>query len=134
MNTPEQYVAPLWPLGVYFVAVLAVVTGMIAGSYFLGPRRRHPGMGPYEGGIAPAGSSRLRMTANFYLVAMFFVIFDLEAIFIYAWAVSIRSLGWPGYIEIVVFIGVLIAVLIYLLRLGALEQGARTERRRVLKA
>jgi NADH-quinone oxidoreductase subunit A len=60
---------------------------------------------------------------KFYLIAMFFVVFDLESVFIFAWAVAGRELGWPGYWELAVFAGVLIAVLVYLWRLGALDWG-----------
>jgi NADH-quinone oxidoreductase subunit A len=66
----------------------------------------------------------VRLSAKFYLVAMFFVIFDLEAIFIFAWAVAGRALGWAGYWEILIFSGVLMAALIYLWRLGALDWGS----------
>jgi NADH-quinone oxidoreductase subunit A len=65
------------------------------------------------------------LTAKFYLVAMFFVIFDLEAVFVIAWALAARPLGWAGYIEILIFIGVLMAALVYLWRLGALDWGTR---------
>ena len=114
----------LWPFIVYFVAVVALVTAMIAVSHVLGQRHRERATGePYESGIASTGSAHVRFDVRFYLVAMFFVIFDLEAIFIFAWAVAARELGWPGYYEILVFIGVLAAALIYLWRLGALEWG-----------
>ncbi len=89
---------PLWPLLVYFAAVLLVVGSMIVGSWLLGPRHREPATGePYESGIRSTGSARLRFAARFYLVAMFFLIFDLEAVFLFAWAVAARELGWAGY-------------------------------------
>ncbi len=112
----------LWPLVVYFVLVIALVAGMLIASHLLGQRHWEKATGsPYEGGIVSEGSARVRLSARFYLVAMFFVIFDLEAVFLYAWAVAGRELGWPGYWEIVLFVGVLIAGLIYLWRLGALD-------------
>jgi NADH-quinone oxidoreductase subunit A len=69
----------------------------------------------------------VRLSAKFYLVAMFFVIFDLEAVFLFAWAVSVRETGWAGYAEAAVFIAVLLATLVYLSRVGALDwrQGSR---------
>lgn len=76
---------------------------------------------PYESGIVSTGTAQVRFDVRFYLVAMFFVIFDLETIFIFAWAVAARELGWTGYVEILIFIGILIAVLVYLWRLGALD-------------
>ncbi len=115
---------PLWPLVVYFVATVLLATAMIAVSYVLGQRHKERATGePYESGIVSTGSAQLRFDVRFYLVAMFFVIFDLESIFIFAWAVAIRELGWTGYYEILIFIGVLVIVLIYLWRLGALDWG-----------
>src|SRR5512143_3919556 len=117
--------APLWPLGVYFAAVVLMVVVMIAVSYVLGERHREEQTNePYESGIASTGSARVRFDIKFYLIAMFFVIFDLEAVFIFAWAVSIRETGWAGYWEMLIFIGVLSAALVYVWRLGALEWGA----------
>jgi len=114
----------LWPLAVYFAAVVLIVTVMLVLSYVLGQRHRGRAMDqPYESGIAATGLARVRFDVKFYLVAMFFVIFDLEAVFLFAWAVSIRESGWPGYIEMLVFVGVLAAALAYLWRLGALEWG-----------
>jgi NADH-quinone oxidoreductase subunit A len=112
----------LWPLAVYFFVVIALVTAMILISFFLGERHRERTTGePYESGIISTSTARVRFDVRFYLVAVFFVIFDLEAVFIFAWAVALRELGWTGYLEIVIFIGVLVAALVYLLRIGALE-------------
>jgi len=111
-----------WPLGVYFVAVVILVSGMIGLSYILGEHHRDRATGePYESGIVSTGSARQRFSAKFYLIAMFFVIFDLEAVFIFAWAVAARELGWAGYIEVLIFIGILVATLVYLWRQGALD-------------
>jgi NADH-quinone oxidoreductase subunit A len=111
-----------WPLVLYFFAVLAIVGAMVGISFFLGERHRERTTGePYESGISPTGSARLRFDAKFYLIAVFFVIFDLEALFIFAWAVAVRELGWAGYVEMVVFISILLAALVYLWRVGALE-------------
>jgi len=73
--------------------------------------------------MVPTGSARLRFSADFYLVAMLFVIFDLESVFIIAWAVAARELRWLGYAAIVAFIGVLLVSLAYLWRVGALDWG-----------
>lgn len=114
----------LWTLGVYFVAVLLLVMAMLAISHVLGQRHDERATGsPYESGILSEGSARVRLSAKFYLVVMFFVIFDLEAVFIFAWAVAARELGWAGYREILVFIAILVAALAYLWRLGALDWG-----------
>ncbi len=115
---------PFWPLVLYFFAILFTVGGMLAVSSLLGERHSDRETNePYESGIAPTDSARLRLSAKFYLVAMFFVIFDLEVVFIFAWAIAWRETGWAGYCEVVVFIGVLIAALIYLWRMGALDWG-----------
>jgi len=114
----------LWPLAVYFAAVIIMVTCMITLSYVLGERHREEQTAePYESGIRSTGTARVRFDIQFYLIAMFFVIFDLEAVFIFAWAVSIRDAGWPGYFEMLIFISVLAAALVYLWRLKALEWG-----------
>jgi NADH-quinone oxidoreductase subunit A len=125
MTEPATSAAPLWPLGVYFAAVVVIVTAMVALSYVLGERHREKQTDePYESGIASTGTARVRFDIKFYLIAMFFVIFDLEAVFIFAWAVSIRETGWTGYAEMLIFIGILAAALVYIWRLGALEWGA----------
>jgi NADH-quinone oxidoreductase subunit A len=113
----------LWAFGIYFAAVILLVAGMLLASWVLGQRQDRAGEIPYEGGIVPEGSARARLSVRFYLVAMFFVIFDLEAVFIYAWAVAARELGWLGYWEILIFIGILAATLGYLWRAGALDWG-----------
>jgi NADH-quinone oxidoreductase subunit A len=117
----------LWPLAVYFAGVIFLVgIGMVGLSFLLGQRHKDRATGePYESGIVSQGTARIRLSAKFYHVAMFFVVFDLEAVFIFAWAVAIRELGWMGYIEAIVFIGVLFAGLVYLWRLGALDWGSR---------
>lgn len=115
----------LWPLGVYTALVLLLVTAMLGLSYVLGQRHHDRSTdSPYESGILSEGSARVRLSAKFYLVAMFFVIFDLEAIFIFAWAVAVRETGWIGYAEVFIFISVLLAALGYLWRVGALEWGS----------
>ena len=120
MDTSLQ--TPLWPLVVYFAGVLAVVAGMLLISYVLGQKHNERATGiPYESGMLPTGSARLRVNVKYYLVAMFFVIFDLETVFIVAWAIAFRELGWAGYVEILIFIAVLLAGLVYLWRQGALD-------------
>jgi NADH-quinone oxidoreductase subunit A len=113
---------PLWPFVVYATAVIILVAAMLGLSHVLGERHKgHARNKPYESGIESTGTARLRLSARFYLVAMFFVIFDLEVVFIVAWAIGMRELGWLGFIEIAVFIGVLLLSLVYVWRLGALD-------------
>lgn len=116
----------VWPIGLYFVLVVGLIAVMLGLSYVLGERHSERATGvPYESGIVSEGSAHVRFSARFYLVAMFFVVFDLEAVFIFAWAVSAKETGWTGYFEVLVFVGILVATLIYLWRLGALDFGAR---------
>jgi NADH-quinone oxidoreductase subunit A len=129
---PEGAVAGLWPLAVYAALIIALVVAMIGISFILGERHRErTTVEPYESGAIPASSARVRIDIRFYLVAVFFVIFDLEAVFIFAWAVAARELGWLGYAEILLFIGFLVAALVYLWRVGALETA--TAKQKALK-
>lgn len=117
-----------WPLEVYIALVGMLVVAMLSLSFVLGQRHTDRATGsPYESGILSEGSARVRFSAKFYLVAMFFVIFDLEAVFLFAWAVAVRETGWAGYAEVLLFITVLLATLAYLWRVGALDwrQGSR---------
>jgi len=118
----------LWPLAVYIAIVGMLVVAMLSLSFVLGQRHEDRATGsPYESGILSEGSARVRFSAKFYLVAMFFVIFDLEAVFLFAWAVAVRETGWTGYAEVLLFVMVLLATLAYLWRVGALDwrQGSR---------
>jgi NADH-quinone oxidoreductase subunit A len=120
----------IWPIVIYFLFSLVIIAGMMAVSYVLGQRHSERATGaPYEGGILSEGTAQIRFSAKFYLVAMFFVVFDLESVFIYAWALEARELGWTGYAEIVVFIVILAAALIYLWRLGALDWAPKGRRK-----
>jgi|SRR5580658_2301250 NADH-quinone oxidoreductase subunit A len=122
----------MWPLVGYFAFVILLVTSVLVVSYLLGPRHTEPATGePYEGGIISEGSAQVRFSARYYLIAAFFVVFDLEAVFLFAWAVAARESGWPGYCEVLVFVGVLFAALIYLWKVGALDWA---QKRRPLKA
>lgn len=112
----------LWPFIIYVVLSIVIVAGMIGVSYFIGQRAKdHSQNDPYESGIETTGSARLRFPSKFYLIAMFFVLFDIESVFIITWAISFRELGWPGYLGILVFTGILVVVLIYEWRTGSLD-------------
>jgi NADH-quinone oxidoreductase subunit A len=129
LETAITQAQPVWPLFVYAAGVMVLVGGMLGISYVLGEKHNERATGePYESGIRATGSARLRLSAKFYLVAMFFVIFDLEAAFIVTWAIGVRELGWTGFIEAIIFIGVLLLALLYLWRVGALDWGPRPRR------
>lgn len=115
----------LWPLAVYFGAVLLLAGVMLLSSALLGPRHRERATGqPYESGIKPTGSAWIHFDVKYYLIAMFFVMFDVETIFIYGWAVALFDAGWAGFVEMAVFICLMLTALAYLWRMGALDWAA----------
>ncbi len=123
MIFPAQNIT-FWPFLVFAFAVVSLVGIMLGLSYVLGERHKEKLTDePYESGIPPTGDARLRFSSGFYIIAMFFVIFDLDAAFIMLWAVSFRELGLPGYIGIFIFIVLLVVLLIYELSIGALDFG-----------
>ncbi|HEY9045595.1 MAG TPA: NADH-quinone oxidoreductase subunit A [Ohtaekwangia sp.] len=133
METPTEHSASLWPLFLYGLIVLSLVGVMLGLSYILGQHHNERATNdPYEGGILSTGSARIRFSAQFYLVAMLFVIFDVETIFIFSWAIAFRELGWYGYTGVIVFLILLVVVLIYEWRAGALDFGP--DGKKILKA
>jgi NADH-quinone oxidoreductase subunit A len=120
-----------WPLLVYFVFVIVLVAAVLAVSYVLGQRHSEPATAePYEGGIVSEGSAHVRFSMRYYTVAMFFVVFDLEAVFVYAWAGATREVGWAGYWGVVLFVATLAGALLYLWRVGALDWSRTSQRAR----
>jgi len=120
-----------WSFGIFLLAIAVLCCAMLGVSYVLGGRYRGRAKNdPFESGIVSVGSARLRLSAKFHLVAVFFVIFDVEALFLYAWAVSVRESGWAGFIEISIFIFVLLAGLVYIWRVGALDWAPDARRRK----
>jgi NADH-quinone oxidoreductase subunit A len=124
----------MWPFAVFFILTLLLVMMILAVSFVLGQRHRSRASDEiYECGLVSTGSARVRFAAKFYLMAMFFVIFDLESVFILVWSVGVRELGWSGYVEVAVFIGILLAALFYLWRVGALEWGTLKQKKDMQK-
>jgi NADH-quinone oxidoreductase subunit A len=118
-----------WGLTVYVVAVFGLVCLMLGASYLLGGRDHGRAKeDPFESGAIAVGSAQMRMPAKFYLVAMFFVIFDVEAVFLYAWAVSVQQNGWAGFAMAATFIVVLLAALFYVWRVGGLDWSPGSKR------
>lgn len=125
----------LWPLALYTVIVIGLAAAMLGLSALLGERHRERGTDlPYESGVASTGSAHVRFGASFYLVAVFFVIFDLEAAYLFAWAVALRELGWPGYFSGLVFVAVLFVALVYLWRSGGIDVASKATERRSVRA
>jgi len=135
MSAISTWPAHTWAVLVYVVAVFGLVFLMLGLSWVLGGRDWGRAKNePFESGVVGQGTARLRLSAKFYLVAMFFVIFDVEALFLYAWAVSVRESGWAGWIEAFVFIFILTASLVYLWKVGALSWAPESRRRAVRKS
>jgi NADH-quinone oxidoreductase subunit A len=130
-----EVLAHNWSFGIFLLAIAVICTLMLGISWFLGGRYRGRAKNePFESGIVAVGGARLKFSAKFYLTAMFFVIFDVEALFLYAWAVSVRQSGWAGFVEACIFIAVLLAGLIYVWRVGALEWAPEARRAKALQA
>jgi NADH-quinone oxidoreductase subunit A len=112
---------PLFVL-TFFATLLAGLVVLI--SIIFGPRRRagqaHK-IAPYESGMNAIGSGQRRFPVRFYLIAVLFILFDIEVIFFYPWAVAFRQLGWFGFIEMLIFVGILVAGYVWLWKKGALE-------------
>jgi NADH-quinone oxidoreductase subunit A len=120
-----------WPFLLYIGLILAVVLALMGLSYVLG--QRHTGRWkdePYESGIAPSEMPQGGISVEFYRVAVFFVIFEVEAVFLFAWAVTLRESGWRGFVEMAIFVGLLGAALAYLWRSGSLDWRSAARRRR----
>ena len=116
------------PLLLFMLAVSAVIGVALVAAWFIGSKARHGGARtlPFESGIVPVGDAEeMRLSIEYYLIAVFFVIFDLETIFIIAWAVAFFDVGWRGYIGASVFILILLAALFYEWRSGALDWGLK---------
>ncbi|WP_429019082.1 NADH-quinone oxidoreductase subunit A [Aeromonas allosaccharophila] len=117
-----------WAFAIYVIGAITICLVMIGLAALLGGRAYGRTKNqPFESGVDSVGSARLRFSAKFYLVAMFFVIFDVEALYLFAWSVSVRESGWVGFMEATIFIGLLLIGLIYLWRIGALDWSPRKQ-------
>ncbi|MFO1348791.1 MAG: NADH-quinone oxidoreductase subunit A [Pseudomonadales bacterium] len=124
-----------WSFGIFLLVILVICVLMLGVSWLVGGRYRGRAKNePFESGVVSVGNARLRFSAKFYLTAMFFVIFDVEALFLYAWAVSVRESGWMGFVEAAIFIVVLLAGLVYVWRIGALDWAPESRRARMQQA
>ncbi len=133
MEESPTFIEALTPFLFYAALVLAVVGTMLGLSFFLGQKinRKYKNT-PFESGIISVGSAQFRISVHFYLTAILFIIFDLEVVFLFAWAVAVEQAGWPGFTEISVFIFILIVALVYLWRIGALDWRTETQRRELV--
>ena len=110
------------PILILLVISTALAAFIIFFSSFLGPHRPTlRKLQPYESGMTPLGPAQRRMPVKFYLVAVMFILFDVEIIFLYPWAVTFRQLGLFGFIEMVIFVAILLVGYVYAWKKGALE-------------
>ena len=122
-------------LGLYTALVLGLIVIILFLTSWLGQKEEtEEKLRPYECGVIPTGLARLHYPVPFYLVATFFLIFDVEAAFIFAWAVVVRPLGWAGWLQMSFFIIVLLVSLFYLWKKGGLDWGPIYKRAPARKA
>ena len=115
--------------GILLLGVIGIGFGIVSVvlSYFLGPRNPTPEkLAAYECGMPPVGDARERQSVKFYLIAMIFLLFDIEVAFLYPWALAMRTLGWAGLVQIVVFFLILAVGYTYIWRKGVLDWGRNT--------
>lgn len=135
MDPALQHTVIIWPLILFAVAAFGLIALMLGLSYVLGGRHEDRlGNEPYESGIRPTGSARMRFSVHFHLVAIIFVLFDLEVVFIYSWAIAAPKLGWAGYAGFISFLFDLTLGLAYIWRIGALDWTSRAPRQYRLHA
>jgi len=119
---PDNYFARYLPLLIHFLLALGLATGFVVLSALVGKHRpTRAKLEPYECGMPPVGDARQRFSVKFYLVAMLFILFDVEAVFLYPWAVIFRDLKLFGFFEMLVYILVLLAGFFYLWKKGVLD-------------
>lgn len=111
-----------WSFFIFFIASVIIIFSMLFLGWILGGRSqsryKHT---PFESGIVSVGSAKECFSVKFYLVAIYFVLFDIEALYLYLWSVSVINCGWLGFIEIVFFISFLLSGLIYIISSGSLH-------------
>jgi len=114
----------LLSLSLYFIFALGLVGTLLFIAWWLGEKKKNPEKErPYECGLIPTGPARLHQPVPFYLVATFFLIFDVEGVFIFAWAAAFKRLGWTGWLQISFFISILLVSLLYIWSKGGLDWG-----------
>jgi NADH-quinone oxidoreductase subunit A len=119
---PTNYYELYFPVLLQVVIAVVLAVGLVGGGLILGKRTRNAAKDtPYESGMQPTGSARERFSVKFYLVAMVFILFDIEAIFLYPWAVVYRELKLFAFIEMLIFIGLVFAGFFYIWKKGVLD-------------
>ena len=128
---PDNYFARYLPLLIHFLVVCLLAGAIVTLSWFIGYRKpTRAKLSPYECGMTPQGDARQRFSVKFYLVAMLFILFDVEAVFLYPWAVILRELKMFGFWEMLVYIGIVLVGFFYVWKKGVLDWGATPVRSR----
>jgi NADH-quinone oxidoreductase subunit A len=121
---PDNYFTRYLPLLIHILAASVVASAIVLLSWLLGKRRpTRAKLSPYECGMVPVGDARERFSVKFYLVAMLFILFDVEAVFLYPWAVILRDLKMFGFFEMLVYIAVILVGFFYVWKKGVLDWG-----------
>src|SRR5437763_1567172 len=119
---PKAYTEVYFPILVQAVIAMSLAAGLLTVSYLLGKRVRNRVKDmPYESGITPTGDARQRFSVKFYLVGMLFILFDIEAIFLYPWVVVYRDLKMFGFVEMLIFVVLILSGFFYIWKKGALD-------------
>jgi len=122
----QSYLSSYAPILIHLLAAAGLAGGLLLVNWLVGERRPNPvKLSPYECGMPPTGDAREPFAVKFYLVAMLFILFDVEAVFFFPWAVVFRDLKMAGFIEMFVYIGILLAGYVYLWKKGALDWNPR---------
>ena len=122
MPDPSSYTEQYFPVLVQALLAMGLAAGLLTVSYLLGKRVRNRVKDmPYESGIVPTGDARHRFSVKFYLVAMLFILFDIEAIFLYPWVVVYRELRMVAFVEMLVFVVLILSGFFYIWKKGALD-------------
>ena len=130
---PESYTDLYFPVLVQALVAMALAAGLLGASFVLGKRVRNRVKDiPYESGITPTGDARHRFSVKFYLVAMLFILFDIEAIFLYPWVVVYRELRMLAFVEMLVFAILILSGFFYIWKKGALDWAEPDRSRRKL--
>lgn len=126
---PDNYFESYLPLLLHFVIAFVVAGAIVTLSWLIGQRKvTRAKMSPYECGVAPVGDARERFSVKFYLVAMLFILFDVEAVFLYPWAIILRDLRMFGFWEMLVYVGIVLVGLFYVWKKGVLDWGETGKR------
>jgi NADH-quinone oxidoreductase subunit A len=121
---PDNYFARYLPLLIHFLLAGALATGIVLLSWLIGQRKpTRAKLSPYECGMVPVGDARKRFSVKFYMVAMLFILFDVEAVFLYPWAIILKDLKMFGFWEMIVYIGIVLVGFWYIWKKGALDWG-----------